>query len=136
MHIIVCLDDADGMMFNKRRQSSDRLVCCRILEKTAHSRLWMNAYSAKLFVGKEARINIDEAFLEKCPDGEWCFVETQDVSAWADKIESITVYRWNRRYPSDKKFPSVIFETGWHPVRREDFPGNSHETVTEEVYAR
>lgn len=136
MHIIVCLDDADGMLFNKRRQSSDRLVCRRILEKTAYSCLWMNAYSSKLFADSKTNINIDEAFLEKCPVGEWCFVETEDVSAWADSIESITVYRWNRRYPSDRKFPGVLLETGWQPVRREDFPGNSHELITEEVYAR
>ena len=134
MHLIVCLDDADGMLFNKRRQSSDKLLCSRILEKTAGSRLWMNEYSAKLFSGKTApNICVDAAFLDKCEAGEWCFAETGELLAYTGKLESITVYRWNRRYPADVKFPARLL-AGRAPTRKEDFPGNSHDTITEEVY--
>ena len=48
MHMVICLDDRNGMLFNGRRLSSDKAVCSRIREK-AQGRLWMNAYSAKLF---------------------------------------------------------------------------------------
>lgn len=135
MHIIVCLDDANGMLFNKRRQSADRVVCRRILEKTAPGPLWMNTYSAKLFADEGADICIDDAFLDKAGVGAWCFVENEDISLYAGKIESVTIYRWNRRYPSDTRFPMALFTPGWRLVQKEDFPGNSHETVTEEVYA-
>ena len=133
MHLIVCLDDAGGMLFNKRRQSSDKQLCRRVLEKTAGCRLWMTPYSVKLF-SETAGICVDAACLDKCGTGEWCFAETADLLPYADKIESITVFCWNRRYPADTKFPEQLL-AGRTPVYTGDFPGNSHEQITEEVYA-
>ena len=49
MNIIICLDDKNGIQFNRRRQSRDQVVCNRVLELSQGSTLWMNAYSAKLF---------------------------------------------------------------------------------------
>lgn len=49
MNVIVCLDERQGMMFNKRRQSQDRAVRERILHLCEGSVLWMKAYSYKLY---------------------------------------------------------------------------------------
>ena len=45
MILIVCVDDHNGMMFNHRRQSQDRILRADILELTGGKKLWMNAYS-------------------------------------------------------------------------------------------
>ena len=84
MKIIVCVDNQNGMMFNHRRQSQDRVLRKRILELTGGKKLWMNAYSQKQFLqvngnmSKEqeqsGQIQADEAFLEKAGPGEYCFV--------------------------------------------------------------
>ncbi len=132
MHIILCLDDRNGMLFNRRRLSSDRVVCQRVAEN-AQGKLWMNSYSAKLFADHE--ICIDEDFLQKADLGDSCFVESPDFVEKAENIESITVYRWNRAYPSDKKIPADVLAQ-WHLSASTDFPGNSHETITEEKYTR
>ena len=51
---IVCVDDHNGMMFNHRRQSQDRVLRADILELTGGKKLWMNAYSRKQFAESDA----------------------------------------------------------------------------------
>lgn len=46
--------------------------------------------------------------------------------------EELVLYRWNRSYPGDVTFPWPL--TGWKLVETADFPGTSHEKITEEVY--
>lgn len=133
MKIIVCLDDKNGMLFMKRRQSQDSALRQRMLELTAGSTLWMNEYSAKQFT--EGDFRTEEAFLEKAGAGDYCFVENRDVRSFLDQIEGVVLYRWNRHYPSDTKFPMEAFQNRWSLVSSTEFPGSSHETITEEVYA-
>lgn len=133
MILIVCLDDNGGMMFNKRRQSRDAVVCDRILELTDGKKLLMNEYSLKLFEGKSG-IVVDEAFLEKAENGEYCFVENKSLADFELKAEKIVVYKWNRVYPSDMKFDIDL--SGWKKESIKEFSGKSHEKITEEVYTR
>ena len=46
---IVCLDQEDGLLFNGRRQSRDRVVTEKILSMTEGKPLWMSAYSRRIF---------------------------------------------------------------------------------------
>lgn len=131
MHIVICLDDRNGMLFNRRRLSSDKAVCQRIVENIT-GRLWMNAYSAKLFEG--VQVCIDDSFMDLAEQADTCFVENIDVISWFPKAETITIYRWNRHYPSDTKLPDDALK-GRSLIGRQDFPGNSHENITEEIYA-
>ncbi len=132
MKIIVCLDDKNGMLFNNRRQSSDRFLRERMLALSKDACLWMNAYSAKQFE-QDAAVIVDEGFLEKAERDEYCFVENADVLPFADKIVSVIVYRWNTVYPADVRFPAVLLE-GKTPIKTEDFKGYSHTKITEEIY--
>ena len=134
MKIIVCLDNADGMLFNRRRQSKDAAVCGDILALSADSLLWMNGYSAGQFATTGNNVVTDEAFLEKAKEQDYCFVENADVSAYADQVSRVIIYRWNRDYPADVHFPTELFCHRWKPVSRDEFAGNSHETITREVY--
>ena len=73
MILIVCVDDHNGMMFNHRRQSQDRVLRADVLELTVGKVLWMNAYSRKQFTESGAdEIRVDEAFLDAAGDGEFC----------------------------------------------------------------
>lgn len=130
MHIVICLDDRNGILFNRRRLSSDRAVSARILE-TATGRLWMSPNSVKLFL--DAQLCVDEDYLNQAGAGDTCFAENLDFLNYMNEAESVTVYRWNRAYPSDTKVPADFLD-GWTLTQSTDFPGNSHETVTEERY--
>ena len=132
MIIIVCLDDGNGMLFNKRRQSSDAVLTDRIIKLSAKSRLWVNEYSAKLFEKDE--VSVSEDFLKEAAEGEYCFVENADITEFTEKIEGLIIYRWNRKYPSDFKFPISILEK-MKLVSTENFVGKSHPEITEEIYS-
>ena len=97
MILISCADNALGLRFNHRRQSRDRVVCGRMLEKSG---------------------------------GGFCFWEgPTDAPA-----ERIILYRWNRDYPGDERFCFPGGEEIWQLDHWEDFPGFSHEKITEEIY--
>lgn len=134
MRIIVCLDEKDGMLFNRRRQSKDSALRAHVLKMTAGSKLWMNAYSAAQFEESSDALRVDEDFLEKAGAEDFCFLENVDVSAYAGQVTGVIIYRWNREYPRDTVFPTALFSKNWKLVSSEDFPGNSHQQITQEVY--
>lgn len=134
MKLIVCLDDRNGMLFNKRRQSSDIRVSQKILEIAASKPIWMNEYSAYLFAGLQRNIHIAENFLEQAPNDAYCFAENINVAPYLSAVEELIVFRWNRLYPSDFRLP-VIPEC-FRKISSQDFQGNSHERITMEVYRK
>ena len=137
MIMIAFVDEKDGMMFNRRRQSRDKTALQRIVDMTAESTLWMNEYSAPLFTEFAApQIQVDARFLDKAGPGDYCLVENVDISPYLPFIEKIILFNWNRTYPSDVKFPIKLGSGKWRLNSTEDFPGNSHEKITMEVYTK
>lgn len=132
MKLIVCVDDQNGMAFNHRRQSQDRVLVERIEDLVADSTLRMAPYSQKVFWGKN--IVASSSYLSDADVDDYCFVELDDVRPYEDKIQKVIVFRWNRHYPSDVKFGIDLSD--WHLVTSEEFPGSSHLKITLEVYER
>ena len=136
MNLIVCLDDRNGMSFAGKRQSMDCVLREKVLQLTECSVLWMNAYSANQFSQTVGNIRVAEDFLQKAGNGEYCFAENADIALYADKVETLILYRWNRRYPFDTALPSVFTGEQWKKVDYLNFAGHSHDTITQEVYVR
>ena len=132
MRLIVCLDDKNGMAFNHRRQSRDRIVTEKIEELAKGSVLRLSPYSAKLFTSGD--FEPSEDYLSRAGADDFCFVELEDVTPYERQIKEITVFHWNRTYPADLKFQIDL--TQWSLERTVEFPGNSHEKITMEVYKR
>ena len=131
MIIDVCIDDRGGMLFNRRRQSQDRLLRQDLLRETAGRPLWMNAYTAGQFDHIPENIRVAEDFPARAGEGEFCFFENVNPAPWLEKAEKIILYHWNRHYPADRWFPQPL--PGWTVQRTEDFAGASHESITKEV---
>lgn len=135
MVIIVCLDDNDGMMFNRRRQSRDHAVKDRIGQISRGKRIWMNPYSYKLYEDLDETAVVEaEDFLVRAGEGELCLVETESLAHIEKKIEKLIVFRWNRTYPSDFRLDLDL--SHWRREQVREFPGTSHERITEEVYRK
>jgi hypothetical protein len=134
MKLIVCLDERNGLSFLGRRQSQDRALRQRMLQRTQGAALWMNAYSAAQFENAET-IKVDERFWEQAGDEDYCFAELAPVESFLRQISCLVVYRWNRHYPSDRSFPMEALEGRLKKRSAEDFVGSSHECITEEVYS-
>ena len=131
MHLIVCIEEKDGMSFCGRRLSVDREVTAHILRTISGSQLWMNRYSSELYAEQE--ILIDEDFLYKAGAEDYCFLENSPVPADIGNVNSVLIYHWNRRYPSTVKFPRKLLD-GKKLVETVEFPGYSHEKITMERY--
>lgn len=134
MILAVCVDARGGMLFNRRRQSQDRLLREDLLTEAAGRPLWMSAYSLRQFPDPPDNLRAAENFPALAGSGEFCFFEDCDPAPWLEHAEEILLYCWNRAYPADVYFPLPL--AGWTLARREDFPGYSHETITKEVYRR
>ena len=72
-----------------------------------------------------------QTFLVKSRKEEVVLAELSAL-ARREGAEELVLYRWNRSYPGDVTFPWPL--TGWKLVETADFPGTSHEKITEEVY--
>ncbi|HJB90299.1 MAG TPA: ribonuclease Z [Candidatus Eisenbergiella merdigallinarum] len=137
MILLVCTDDAGGMLFNRRRQSQDRILREKILSLTAGGVLWMNEYSYGQFRdGTAEGIRVDGAFLQKAGSGEYCFVEDQRIDLADGRIEAVIRYCWNRAYPADLYLDLEQLAARFRLVSREEFAGSSHEKITKERYVR
>ena len=134
MNIIVCVDDRWGMAFNGRRVSSDKRVTERITALADGGKLRMNSYSAKIF-DETTDVFISDEFLSEAEVGDFCFVENVDISEYLNSVKEVIVYRWNRRYPSDLKFPEEELFSKMKLVSSVEFEGNSHDKITEERYS-
>ena len=135
MIICVALDDNQGMMFNHRRQSQDRVLRQVLLEETKASRLWMNSYTAGQFEQPLANhIIVDEQFLAKAEEDDYCFVENISIVEYEQRMKKIILFKWNRRYPADRFFDVPLAAGGWRIFSSVSFEGNSHRKITKEIW--
>ena len=76
MTIFICLDDADGLAFNHRRQSRDRVLCEHIAALSQKGVLRMNTSSFPLFSGINApNICAEDEFMQHAQPNDFCFLE-------------------------------------------------------------
>ncbi|MBQ3517958.1 MAG: ribonuclease Z [Clostridia bacterium] len=133
MKLIFCIDDKNGLMFNGRRQSQDRVLRERILNLATNSRLWMSDYSSRQFT-EGGNITIDNDYANKAEKDDYCFIE--DGGYNFENCTEIVLYNWNRHYPSDIQFDFDLKANGYKRVSKTDFAGSSHKKITEEIYVR
>ena len=126
MKVFVCIDDKNGMMFNKRRQSKDRVLVEKIKEIANGEQIFASEYSKNILPEAILCENFEEV-------SGFVFVENPE-DLFESKIETLYVFKWNRHYPSDRKFNLNL--NNFELVSTEDFAGYSHENITLEVYER
>lgn len=128
MTIYLCLDDRNGMLFNKRRQSRDAAVL-EDIRASVPDVLTIDPFSEKLI--QEAGIPYVLAGQE-LPEDAHFFLEARPASDILPLASVVVIYRWNRHYPADVRFDGDL--TGFSLQSTTQFPGKSHETITKEVY--
>ena len=135
MILIVCVDDNNGMAFNKRRQSRDKILTEKICETVGGGKLWIKKYSEALFEGF-SNVYTDEDCLKNAKDGEFCFIEDVSAAEYEEKTEKVILCKWNRRYPADLYFGIDLSGSCWELEESEEFAGNSHDKITMETYVK
>ena len=132
MNVIMCIDDNGGLLFNNRRQSKDVFVTEKIMNLVGENNLWIHPFSGKLF--PEVNL-VSEDCLSMASPEDFCFIENMHLTPHLDKIEALYLFKWNRVYPYDFSLDINPADT-FRLVSTEEFPGNSHENITLEVWRR
>jgi len=132
MHLVLCLDQRDGRLFNNRRQSSDRCVRQDLLKHIGTCRLVADRYTADQFEkGQKARILTDTA----PGNQDYYFLERGEVLPLLEKVSSVVIYRWDKVYPADTFLEADALK-GFCLQEKTEIAGYSHKVITKEVYRR
>lgn len=136
MTVFVCIDNNNGMLFNSRRQSRDKCVIEDIAEFAENKNIFVHPYSQPLFADAATSVQVAEDFLSKANADDFCFVEHAPLAPYAQKIDTVVLYHWNRIYPADTYLDFLPSQSGFTLQETKDFPGNSHDKITREVYRK
>lgn len=136
MHVIVCLDNQNGMLFNRRRQSRDRAVIVDILQNLEGRLLKVRKFSEDIFPVDGETIWVSDKSPADVEADQVCFLEDAPLSPVLERITTLTIYRWNRDYPGDFYLDIDPIAAGLTLQSRTEFPGYSHDKITKEVYVR
>ena len=136
MKLIVCLDDRRAMMFGGRRQSRDRRVIEDIVRDLSEGVLYISPYSERLFKDAKIKLEIADNPIDaaKGQRNAAVFLEDRAAPSSTDGIDAVTLYLWGETYPAD-----LFFDMDLSAYRRRGamtFKGNSHDTITKEVYTK
>ena len=131
---IVCADKNNGLFFNNRRQSSDKMIVRDILLMSSAKKVYMTEYSFKLFDKNEFNIPTDNLYIyddiSKVAGDVYCFLERENLLT--EMFSKLIVYRWDRIYPAD----AVLDLEKWNMISQLEFQGYSHEKIRKEVYVK
>lgn len=129
MNVAICIDNDYGMLFNSRRQSRDSILIEDFIKNADKNKIFIRSFSEKLFADKNVIVN--DACLEEAEQNDFCFIEDEQIIPYSSKINTLIIYKWNRKYPSD-----FVFEmpADFTLIETTDFKGNSHEKITKEIY--
>ena len=127
MILITCIDNRNGIMFNKRRVSKDTLLIERLKGITKENKIYVSEYSKPLFNGFDNLV----LSIENLTNNDFYFLEDEDYNGNIDKI---IIYKWNRDYPADKYFDIDLLS--YKLISTQDFQGSSHDLITEEIYIK
>lgn len=136
MRLIICLDNNMGYSFCGKRQSRDETVHRKILELIKGHKLYMNEYSASLFLSKRSPSAASLIEIRQRPEirakgADWRFVENTPVDCEPDEM---VLFFWNRDYPSSLRF--VPDMSKYTLVQETEFKGKSHEKITQKRYVK
>lgn len=130
MRFILCLDDNNGMLFNNRRQSRDRVLISDVINGLDNEKLYINNFSQELFKDYNDFVCV----VDKPQKNMLFFAENIDVNEFCGEISQVTVYKWNRVYPAD--FLCELDFSQFTLVEEGELMGSSHEKITKLVYEK
>ena len=133
MKLIVCIDLENGMLFNNRRQSKDKILIEHIYKLIGNKKIWISDFSRDLF--EEDKYNLFEIeCFEKIKENDYVFIENISPKILEDRINEIIIFNWNRKYPADLYFDISL--ENWKLEYEIEIEGFSHEKITQKIYKR
>lgn len=133
MKLILFLEAQNGMLFNHRRLARDQIMYAQIIEQNAGT-IWISDFTADVFP-EAPHIKISNNFFDVMQFDDVCIIEDVQVTdVLLSKFNQLTIYKWNRSYPSDLAFECPLDK--WKLISTCEFKGSSHDKITEENYEK
>ena len=133
MKLILCTDLNNGMLFNNRRQSKDRLLIQRIYDLIGEKKLWITEFSKDLFEEGKYNLFVIED-VQIIQENDYVFIENYSPKILEDKLNEIILFNWNRNYPADLFFDISL--ENWNLEVETIIEGFSHEKIIKKIYKR
>ena len=116
-------------------ESRDAAVIKDVESLVGDGIVFISNFSEKLFEdSSESVISVSDP-LESAKD-DFAFVEDMALLPYAEKIDELVIYRWNRRYPFDFKLDIDPEKEGMTLAQTVDIVGNSHAKITRETWRK
>ena len=136
MTVIVCVSDGGGMLFGGRRVSKDRCVLEDIARLCDGGALFVGDISESLLSESDASVISVTDPLASADSGDFAFIEDRCILEYRDKISTLVIYRWNRKYPFDFSLDLNPRAEKMTLAESIDLKGNSHEKITREIWRK
>ena len=136
MNLFLCVSKGGGRLFNHRRQAFDP-VQIENMVTYAGAPLWVNGFSHKLLSKyTDHPLVLSSSPLEEAGAGAWVFVEDLPLAPYMDRVETLVIYHWNVKYPTDTVLDIDPREAGFRRFQVVEFAGVAHKKITREVWVR
>ena len=106
-----------------------------MMRTVGDGRLLIHPFSKGLFADSEEYTLSQDPFAE-AKACDFCFIENLPIAPFADKIDRLYLYKWNRSYPATAHLDLDPIKSGFHLVDTVEFVGSSHEKITKETYTK
>lgn len=131
MNIILSVDKSNGMLFNDRRVSRDKIANEKIFE-LCNNELYIDEFSKDMFPNANT---ISQNEISNLSSDKFYFAE-QPNDIPIDKVNKFYIFNWNRDYPAEVYFDFDLNSLGFKKSIRKDFVGNSHKKITLTIFER
>ena len=136
MTVFLCIDDRGGMTFMKRRLSRDKIMIEDLSKEIGEGILYISDFSEALFSDSELSVMSVSNPLASAGEDDFAFIEDIPISNAIDRIDTLIIYKWNRKYPYDFALDIDPLNCGFSLLSSCDFKGNSHDKITKEIYRK
>ena len=136
MTVFLCIDDRGGMTFMKRRLSRDKIMIEDLSKEVGEGILYISDFSEALFSDSELSVMSVSNPLASAGEDDFAFIEDIPISNAIDRIDTLMIYKWNRKYPYDFALDIDPLNCGFSLLSSCDFKGNSHDKITKEIYRK
>ena len=136
MTVFLCIDDRGGMTFMKRRLSRDKIMIEDLSKEVGEGILYISDFSEALFSDSELSVMSVSNPLASAGKDDFAFIEDIPISNAIDRIDTLIIYKWNRKYPYDFALDIDPLNCGFSLLSSCDFKGNSHDKITKEIYRK
>ena len=136
MTVFLCIDDRGGMTFMKRRLSRDKIMIEDLSKEVGEGILYISDFSEALFSDSELSVMSVSNPLASAGEDDFAFIEDIPISNAIDRIDTLIIYKWNRKYPYDFALDIDPLNCGFSILSSCDFKGNSHDKITKEIYRK